>query len=184
MGSSMVSVTWAPANRCPSPPLLHSPHMHLCASMYIHTQPASKKKPTHDLWRYTNNEISKREVKEAISFIISLERIKYLGINVCKEAKDMFSENYKTLVKEIEDHTNRWKDRKDIPCSWIGRINFVKMTILPKAIYRCNAIPIKTPMAFSQNLNKNFLICMETQKAPNSQNNPKKEGQSWRNHSL
>lgn len=82
MGSSMLSGTWAPANRCPSPPLLHSPSVHWCASMCVHTQPASKKKPTHDLWRYTNNEISKREVKEAISFIISLERIKCLGINL------------------------------------------------------------------------------------------------------
>ena len=129
MGSSMVSVTWAPANCCPSPPLLHSLSVHWCASLNTHTQPTSKKKPTHDLWRYPNNEISKRDVKEAISFIISLERIKYQG----------------TLVKEIEDHANRWKD---IPCSWMGRISIVKMIIPPKAIYKFNAIPIKLPIAF------------------------------------
>ena len=67
------------------------------------------------------------------------KRVKYSGINLPKEAKELYSENYMILVKEIKDYTNRWRD---IPCSWIGRINIVKITILPKAIYRFTAIQI------------------------------------------
>ena len=81
---------------------------------------------------YTNDEKSEREIKETLPFTIATKRIKYLGINLPKETKDLYAENYKTVMKGIKDDTNRWRD---IPCSWIGRINTVKMTIRPKAIY-------------------------------------------------
>ena len=102
---------------------------------------------------YTNTETSETEIRKKIPFDISTRKIKYLGINVTKKVKDLYSENFTTVNKEIKVDRNKWKH---VPCSCIGRIHIIKMAILPRVIYTFSSIPIEVPMMNFRGIEQTF----------------------------
>ena len=127
---------------------------------------------------FTNDDKSEREIKETLPFTIATKIIKYLRINLPKETRNLYAENYKTLMKEIKDDTNRWRDTMFL--DWKNQHCENDYTTQSNLQIQCN--PCQTTNGiFHRARTKNFTICMETQKTPNSQSNLEKEKRSWRN---
>jgi hypothetical protein len=103
---------------------------------------------------YTNNKQAEKEIREIPPFTIATDNIKYLGVTLTKQVKDLHDKNFKSPEKETEEDLRRWRDR---PCLWIDRINIAQMAVLPKALYRVNTIPIKFPTPFFKDMERPIL---------------------------
>jgi hypothetical protein len=103
---------------------------------------------------YTNDKQDEKEIRETIPFTIATNSIKYLGVSLTKQVKVLYDNNLKSLKKENKDNLRKWRD---LPCSWIGRNNIVLLAILPKTIYRFNAIPIKIPSQVFKDMERAIL---------------------------